>query len=194
MTARPKSTSDSSGSRDRRQSAKTGRAHPADQRERLEELERQMAAARENEKRALADYQNLVRRQQQDRARLVAAASREVIETILEPLEHLNMASRKLNDPGLTMVVDQLWERLDELGLDQLDVLGKEFDERTMEAVERRGHGSWVLAVVRPGFTLGDHVIQHAQVVVGDQAGDQADGQTGERPEEDGQTSNQLGS
>ncbi len=78
--------------------------------------------------RALADYQNLVRRQQDDRQKLARLANLDFVTTLLEPLEHLQLAAHQLNDSGLNMVLGQLVERLKEQGLEPIIPTGQPFD------------------------------------------------------------------
>ncbi|HEX7017780.1 MAG TPA: nucleotide exchange factor GrpE [Patescibacteria group bacterium] len=131
------------------------------------QLQQQLAEAQEREKRALADYQNIIRRNQEERLRLTKAVTQEVVGRLVEPLHHLNLAAQQLNDPGLDMVVTQLWQKLHEMGLQEIDVLGKPFDVETMEVVEKKGEGTTVTQVMTPGYVLNGEVIQHARVVVG---------------------------
>lgn len=153
-------------------------------------LEEQLAAAKLAHARALADYQNLVRRTQQEKARWAQLATQGFVEQLLQPLEHLSMASDQLGDAGLLMVIKQLWATLESNGLKEIEVLGKPFDVETMEVVETQtsegadeganpSPGSKealkeqdekklkVVKVHRRGYKLGDVVIQHAKVVLG---------------------------
>ena len=126
----------------------------------------QLVEAKRREQLALADYQNLVRRTQEERGRVARLAARNFIDSLLQPLSHLTLASLQLNDAGLTMVVSQLWQGLEQNGLKKIDALGKEFDVNTMEAVEKGVFGQKVLKVVSDGYTLNDEVIQHAKVIL----------------------------
>src|SRR5260221_383416 len=73
----------------------------------LEDLKKEVEYARESERRAVADYQNLHRRTQEDRVKMVKMAARNVVESILQPLEHLYLAKEQLKDKGLDMVYQQ---------------------------------------------------------------------------------------
>ena len=129
-------------------------------RDRQARLEQSQAVAT----RALADYQNLVRRQQDDRQKLARLANLDFITSLLEPLEHLQLASAQLNDKGLQMIIVQLIERLKAQGLEPINPIGLPFDVTTMEAVDSMGEGNTVGNVVKIGWRLNDHVIQHAKV------------------------------
>ncbi len=133
----------------------------------VHDLEQALQLSQERERRALADYQNLQRQSQQQRANLLKLANADLLLTILEPLEHLTTAQEQIQDEALTMIVNQLWKRLKEIGLEEIEVLGKKFDLETMEAVEKKGKGEKVVKVLRRGYRLNGEIIQHAQVVLG---------------------------
>lgn len=151
----------------------------------VEKLTLELVGARERERRAVADYQNLVRRSAEERVRVVKLAALDFVENLLEPLSHLSLASEQINDQGLKMVVGQLWQKLNEAGLEEIDPIGQVFDVQTMEAVPDpeskaksevtkevrpnetasvREHK--VTKVVAKGYRLGGEVIRHAKVIV----------------------------
>lgn len=129
-------------------------------------LSDQLQNAKHKEQLALADYQNLVRRTTQERSRVARLAARNFVEDFLQPLGHLTLASEQLNDSGLTMVVTQLWQALEQNGLNKINATGQDFDVNTMEATESGDNGKKVVKVVKDGYTLNDEVIQHAKVVL----------------------------
>lgn len=136
-------------------------------RAKLAQLQAELEQAEEREKRLLADYQNLQRHTQEERLRLLKMANKDFCLLLLEPLEHLTLAAEHLNDDGLNMVLEQLWRRLHELGVEKLPVLGKKFDLETMEVVDKQGKAEKVIQVVKNGYSLAGEVIQHAQVILG---------------------------
>jgi molecular chaperone GrpE len=133
----------------------------------IDQLKQDLAQAKATALRCQADYQNLIRRTQEDRIRLVKLATRGLVESLLQPLDHLSLASAELKDQGLDMVVNQLWKALSEEGLEEIKVMGQPFDPLTMEVVDKKGEGEVVQAVVRKGYRLHGEVIQHAKVIVG---------------------------
>lgn len=138
----------------------------------LEELQKQLQQAQENERRARADYQNLIRRNQEERASLIKLANKSLVSEMLQPLEHLSLAAQQLNDQGLNMVIVQLWRVLEGQGLKEINPEGKKFDWKTMEAVDKAAEDlvedeAVVIKVIRKGFQLNGEVIQHAKVIVG---------------------------
>ena len=142
-------------------------AEEAAQQTQLQELEEQIHTLKEAQLRSQADYHNLVRRTQEDRAKLVKLATLGLVEDLLQPLDHLSMAAAQLKDAGLDMVIKQFWSVLNQQGLEELQVLGKPFDAHTMEVVDKVGDSETVTQVVSRGYQLNGEVIRHAKVVVG---------------------------
>ena len=71
----------------------------------LSALRAQNAALKEQAARALADYQNLERHVREQRAKTIDVAKIAILESLLQPLEHLRLAAAALKDQGLDMVV-----------------------------------------------------------------------------------------
>jgi molecular chaperone GrpE len=153
--------------------------HDLDLKQQVEDLQTELNLAKEKERRAVADYQNLVRRSGEERIRVAKLAALDFVEVLLEPLSHLSLASHQLNDQGLNMVVDQLWRKLNEIGLEEINPLGQPFDVNTMEAVfdpnkevqnlEKKDEKNLihkVSKVVAKGYKLNGEVVRHAKVIV----------------------------
>lgn len=134
----------------------------------FEQLKEELSTAQEKERRALADYQNLLRRTEQERSRVAQFANKYLLQGLLPVVENLDKAAKQLNDSGLNIVVNQLWDVLKEVGLEKIEAEGKEFDVETMEAVGRKGEGDQVIDVIQAGYKLKGEVIQHAKVVLGE--------------------------
>jgi molecular chaperone GrpE len=133
---------------------------------RIQELEEEVKLAQETTKRSLADYQNLLRRTQEDRLKSIQMANQGLMEELVQPLEHLEMAAAQLNDPGLNMVLSQLKNVLENAGLEEIQAIGKKFDVELMEAVDKAGDGDTVVKVTQKGYMLNGVVIRHAKVVL----------------------------
>src|SRR5579859_1646107 len=160
---------------------KSARALPAEEKieekndfaQELENLQKSLVDAQEDSRRAMADYQNLMRRTREERLRMVKLAGRSVIEGLIAPFEHLYLAKAQLKDPGLDMVYQQFLQALQNEGLEVVDPLGKEFDPHFMEVVSKEPTDDEkqigkVLKVVKRGYKLNGEVIEHAKVVVGE--------------------------
>ncbi|MDO5561755.1 MAG: nucleotide exchange factor GrpE [bacterium] len=133
----------------------------------VEKWQKEALRCQEQAQRALADYQNLLRRQKEDQEKMVQVAKSVIFSSLLQPLSHLSLAAQAISDQGLNMVIDQFWQVLHEQGLQEINPLNQEFDPETMEAVERTGEGNCVTQVLSPGYMLGSQVLQVAKVRVG---------------------------
>jgi molecular chaperone GrpE len=150
----------------------------------LDKLKQELSQSQEREKRAVADYQNLIRRQAQERLEIIKLASGDLLSELLQPLDHLSLAAKQINDQGLNMVIAKLWEVLRSHGLEEINPqLGDKFDLETMEVVESSGeianegkdhahqqaeieHENTVVKLVTRGYRLNGKVIKHAKVIV----------------------------
>ncbi len=132
----------------------------------IKNLKKTIALYQEKERRALADYQNLLRQSQQQRAHVIKLANADLLLSILEPMEHLRTASQQLQDQGLEIITNQLWKSLQAIGLEEVEVLNKKFDVNTMEVVDKNAKGEKVIEVLRKAYRLNGEIIQHARVIL----------------------------
>ena len=118
--------------------------------------------------RALADYQNLDRRMCDERVEIRKSAEASVILDLLPFLDTLNQAEVFIKDPGLKMVKDTFIQQLASMGVKTIDVLNKEYDPYTAEAIEvvAGEQENIVVEVVRNGYMLFDKILRPAQVKV----------------------------
>lgn len=121
-----------------------------------------------NWKRALADYQNLVRRYEIEKADFVAYANTNLVLKLLAVLDHFDRAQEYLKDPGLELAIKQFRGVLSEEGLVEIEALEKEFNPEEMEAVEvvEGKESGKVAEVIAKGYRLKDKVIRVAKVKV----------------------------
>ena len=124
-----------------------------------------------NYKRALADYQNLQRRTQEEKVEWIRMAGKDLLLKFLPVLDTLILAQSHLQDTGLALSIDQFLKALQEEGVTRIETNGKEFDATTMEAIttqeaEKENKGK-VTREIRAGFMFGETVLRPAQVEVG---------------------------
>jgi len=121
--------------------------------------------------RALADYQNLLKRTAQDRIDFVKYANHNLIEEMLPVFDHLKLSLIGLSETeekspwaiGVSHVLNQFREILKNNGLEEIKTLGENFNHETMEAVE--GEGEIVVKEIIPGYKLNGKVIRPAKVI-----------------------------
>lgn len=119
-------------------------------------------------KRALADYQNLQRRVQEERYSLITGANKNLILKFLPVLDTLMLAVKHFQDPGLNLAVEQFLKVLEEEGLKRINTIGEKFNPEKMEAVTtKEGKDGIVLEELRIGFEKNNEIIRPAQVIVG---------------------------
>jgi len=119
--------------------------------------------------RALADYKNLQRKIDEERKLVFTLATANVLEEIIPTVDLLHKAEVFIKDPGMQMVKDQLVHVLEEFGLKEIELIGKEYDPHTAEVVGTIDgeKDNVVVEVVRRGYMLGDRIIRVGQVKVG---------------------------
>lgn len=131
-------------------------------------IKQQLEEMETNWKRALADYQNLVKRTQDQQNMIRNFACVSLIERLLPAMDHLKMAAGHINDPGLNMVVEQFKKALEDEGLVEIKALNQEFDPTSMECMEMvEGETNKVVEVVAEGYMIGQKTIRPAKVKVG---------------------------
>ena len=118
--------------------------------------------------RAIADYRNFERRvsaeQDANRDRIKA----DVINKLLPFLDNLEKAELFIKDAGLQMIKDQFIQTLKQLGVEEVELEGKEYDPHTAEAIEvvEGDTDNIVVKVSRKAYKLKDRIIQHGLVSV----------------------------
>lgn len=134
----------------------------------LVHLKNQISEFEDKYKRALADYQNLERRTEEQKREWIMQASKNVILKILPVLDTLMLAQKHIEDKGLTISIDQFLKALQDEGITRIKAVGEKFDPHLMEAIgTMEGKEGQVLEEVRTGYRLYDTVLRSAQVIVG---------------------------
>ena len=133
-----------------------------------EELKKEIETLTDSWKRALADYQNLQRRCEQEKVEYTQYASRVLVVKLLLVLDYLEKAQDHLKDEGLNLAVGELKKILTEEGLAEIEVQEKEFNPQEMEAVEvtEGGEEGKVAESVAKGYALKGKIIRPAKVKV----------------------------
>lgn len=136
--------------------------------EEIESLKVQIQALDDKYKRALADYQNLQKRTEEDKYKFARLAGVSIISSQLNVLDNLEKAAEHLGDNGLNMILSQFKGSISDAGAEEFNPMGQTFDPDTMECVETKvGDKDIVLEVTQKGYKLGEYIIRPAKVVVG---------------------------
>ncbi len=136
--------------------------------ENCEEQKKQAEEFKAKYLRAVADYQNYERRVQDQRVEWTKNANKKVILKLLSFLDDLGRAELFVTDPNLAHIKDSFNKVLKDEGLEELDVLGKQYDPYTAEVVDvKEGkEDNTVIAVLRKGYTYNGQLLRVAQVTV----------------------------
>lgn len=135
---------------------------------RIKEAEEKAREWEEKYKRALADYHNLVKRVQTERAGWIQTANKELLLRLLPVLDTLILARKHSQDQTLAVTAQQFLDVLLAEGVKQMETVGRSFDPYMMEAIETvEGEEGKVVEEVRAGYTLHDTLLRPAQVRVG---------------------------
>ncbi|PIZ67199.1 nucleotide exchange factor GrpE [Candidatus Roizmanbacteria bacterium CG_4_9_14_3_um_filter_33_18] len=118
--------------------------------------------------RAIADYQNLEKRVSEERFELMKMANKNLLVKILPFLDNLEKAELFIKNPGLKISKDHFMQILKEAGLQEIEILNKDYDPVTAEAVELipGKDENKVVEVLRKGYMFGENIIRVAQVKV----------------------------
>lgn len=138
--------------------------------ENVRDYEAEITSLKNQLARTLADYDNLRKRVEQEKAAWISYASQNVVEKLLPVLDTLDMAQKHLNDQGLGMALSQFKKALEEEDLQEIcPNQGEMFDHEVHEATERveGGEENTVSECVSVGWMFkGGRVIRHARVKV----------------------------
>jgi len=140
--------------------------------EKLIRLEAELAEANSKYLRALAEQQNLIKRQATEKEEFVKYANQEIVEEFVTVYDHLKLSIGSLPESekesawvkGVEYTVKQFKDLLNINGVEEIKTIGEKFDHNTMEALE--GQGEKVVKEIMPGYKLNGKVIRAARVAL----------------------------
>ena len=141
----------------------------------LQALEEALTAERDRALRLAAEYDNFRRRSQKEREALYVDVKTGLVATFLPVYDNLERALKQETEDeayakGVEMIMAQLKEIFQKLGVAEIKALGERFDPELHNAVSHvkdEAYGeSEVAEQFMTGFTLGDKVIRHSVVKV----------------------------
>ena len=134
----------------------------------VEDLKRQAEEWKNKYLRALADYQNLERRNREEKEEVRKFASEIILGRLLSAIDTLRRAKMHLGDPGLDLAYREFMAILEEQGVGKIKSVGIPFNPHEMECIEVvKGEDNIVVEEVLPGFRLHGKILRVAQVKVG---------------------------
>ncbi len=133
-----------------------------------DDAKKQIEELTNNWKRALADYQNLEKNFNQQKQNLGLYLKQDILLKFSPILENLEKAESHLKDQGLELAIKQFKDLLKSEGIEELDVLNKNFDPNTSECIEteKGDKDNIVTKVLTKGYKLFGEVILPSKVIV----------------------------
>ena len=133
-----------------------------------EKLKEQVDEFKNKYLRAMADYQNLEKRVGDERFELMKMANKNLLIKILPFLDNLEKAELFVKDEGLKISKDHFMQILKEAGLQEIEMLNKDFDPVYAEAIDiiEGKEDNKVVEVLKKGYMFEDKIIRIAQVKV----------------------------
>ena len=127
--------------------------------------------------RVQADFENFRRRNESVRADAYADGRKDVAAAMLPVLDNLERAVEAAAGSqdealknGVEMVLKQMTDAYEKLGVKPIDRLGEKFDPNLENAIlqgtEEEGEPGTVCQVLQKGYMIGDKVLRHAMVKV----------------------------
>ena len=126
-------------------------------------------------KRLLAEFENYKKRSAKEKESIYGMITGDVVTTMLPIMDNLEKAvSAKTEDTqyqdGVALLARQFQEALKNLGLEEIETVGKRFDPEFHEAVshiqdETKGEQE-IVQEYRKGYKIGNKVVRHSMVIV----------------------------
>ncbi len=136
----------------------------------ISELELNISELTEKWKRALADYQNLEKRFEREKADFVRYSNSSLILKFLAVFCHLEKASELSTDQGLKLIVSEFKKIFSEEGVSEIKCEGLVFNPEMMEAVDavegKEEDEGKIAEVVNKGYLLKEKLLLPAMVKV----------------------------
>lgn len=145
-----------------------------------DKLKEELAAEKDKFLRLFAEFENYKRRTSKERMELFKTAGQEVIVSLLPVIDDFDRAMKELAKSedkemfkGVELISNKFRETLKNKGLEEVNVKqGDKFDAEMHDAVtqipapSKKLKGK-IVDIIEKGFKLGDKIIRHPKVVVG---------------------------
>lgn len=145
-----------------------------------EELKKSLANEQDKFLRLFAEFENYKKRTSKERMDLFKTANQEVIVAMLPVVDDFERALKELSKDessdlfkGVSLIQNKFWGVLKNKGLEEVAVkAGDVFDSELHDAItqipapDKKMKGK-IIDVIEKGFQLGDKIIRHPKVVVG---------------------------
>ncbi len=140
----------------------------------LDAVQKELEAARDQYQRMLAEYANYKRRTEQEKLQIGAFTKAEILTGLLTSVDNMEKALASEDGEnykaGVDLVMRQFIDALHALGLEKIEALNAPFDPNVHNAVMREDadgvEPETVTAVFQEGYKVGDRVLRPSMVKV----------------------------
>jgi molecular chaperone GrpE len=146
----------------------------------IKELEGQIAELKDKNLRILAEFDNFRKRTANERIEMAKVAGQDIIVDLLPVLDDMDRAKQAFEENnnledlqnGFSLIMQKMEKILSSKGLKKMDAIGRDFDPEIHEAIteipapNKKMKGK-VFDEVEKGYSLNDKIIRYAKVVVG---------------------------
>jgi len=141
---------------------------PVEETAQLKEVKEELEKYKSAYLRALADYQNLEKRTAQVHNEVKKKTVHAMIGRFLDVIDDIEKAEIFVQDDGLKMIKNKLLSILQEVGVTEIELKGKEFDPHFAEAIDvvEGEEDNIIIDVLRKGYVLNGEMLRPAQVRV----------------------------
>lgn len=140
-----------------------------------DKFEQQIEDLTDRLKRSMAEFDNFRKRTEKEKASMYIIGAKDIVEKILPVVDNFErgLAQAAEGDAfadGMKMIYKQLMTALDDMGVKQIETVGKEFDPNFHNAVmhvedETVGENI-IVEELQKGYTYKDFVVRHSMVKV----------------------------
>jgi len=118
--------------------------------------------------RALADYQNLVKRTDAEKQEVRMYATAQFLTKLLPVVDTLELAQKHVQNDGLALALKELYIVLTQYGVEKIEVVGLPFDPHIMECIEVvEGKKDHVVNILTAGYQMHNKLLRPSKVQVG---------------------------
>ncbi len=140
----------------------------------LDAVQKELEAARDQYQRMLAEYANYKRRTEQEKLQIGAFTKAEILTGLLTSVDNMEKALASEDGDnykaGVDLVMRQFIDALHAIGLEKIEALNAPFDPNVHNAVMREDadgvEPETVTAVFQEGYKIGERILRPAMVKV----------------------------
>ncbi|MEK7672579.1 MAG: nucleotide exchange factor GrpE [Patescibacteria group bacterium] len=141
----------------------------------LSKIKQELEQMTDIAKRTMADLVNVKRRYEEERIQTITLANLDLMGNLVPILDNLQRAKQHVPDAatewfkGIEICINQLEQTLISAGLRPIQALNQKFNPEFHQAlVQGPGEKDIVIEELEKGYTLGNRVLRHSKVKVGD--------------------------